>query len=80
MKLSTIFAMGIIIIVVGLIVGYKNQPNELNSLYNQGYRAGMKYAYDNTFYCKADPKFEGDRLSGIINEIDGGVSQLSCEE
>lgn len=47
--------------------------------YNQGYKKGMLYAYDNVLICGASPEAEGMRLAKLLGKP-SEVSDIVCSE
>lgn len=47
--------------------------------YNQGYKEGMLYAYDNVLICNASPEVEGMRLAKLLGKP-SEVSDIVCSE
>ena len=47
--------------------------------YNNGYREGMLYAYDNVVICGASPEAEGENIARILGKP-VEISDIICQE
>jgi hypothetical protein len=59
---------------------YGYRENSVDS-YNQGYRSGMLYAYDNVVVCGVSPEVEGMNIANTmerLGELDS--SEMVCGE
>ena len=66
-------------VMIGLLLRIENKLSiEYTESYNEGYRQGMLYAYDNVVICGASPEEEGYNLGRIMGEPH--VSSISCGE